>query len=206
MKKTSYNKGFTLIEVVASMMVFAIGASISLSFFNLNAVTRRTLEERAEAEVLALNILNTFSLQNKTSTKLNDGTNTWNYAGSAYVSGSHDVYPSHNSKWEFANGSWGDIHVDTGLVEPLVSASERYKYYPDTTVENSIFQYNFFVSDISNIIKVIRSKKDWDNITTPTPQSLNTSAGKILTVAVTWPKNVTLECDRKRVVVSTVLE
>ncbi len=206
MKKTSYNKGFTLIEVVASMMVFAIGASISLSFFNLNAVTRRTLEEKAEAEVLASNILKTLSLQHKTDTQLTDGSHVWNYSGSAHITGSPDVYPGHDSKWKFSNGNWGRIPVDTGVIEALTSTSIRYTYYPDGAANNSIFQYNYFVSDISNFVKIIRSKKNWDNISAPTPQVLTASAGKILTVAVTWPKNVVLECDRKRVVISTVLE
>ena len=59
-------KGFTLIEIVSSLLIFAAGGTMALSVFNYNAGNRVEIMERMEASDLASALLNTLVLRSQT--------------------------------------------------------------------------------------------------------------------------------------------
>ncbi len=65
-------KGFTLIEIVSSLLIFAAGGTMALSVFNYNAGNRVEIMERMEASDLASSILNTQILCSQTDSKWKD--------------------------------------------------------------------------------------------------------------------------------------
>ena len=76
-------KGFTLIEIVSSLLIFAAAGTMVLSVLNYNAGNRVEIMERLEAFDLASGLLNTLVLRSQTdpdwetaNSSIKDG-NTW---------------------------------------------------------------------------------------------------------------------------------
>ncbi|EKD27483.1 MAG: hypothetical protein ACD_79C00705G0002 [uncultured bacterium] len=195
-------KAFTLIEVMASLMVFAIGGAFALSVFNFNVANRILLDEKSEASLLATNILKTLVLQHQSGAiNLTQGGAAWKYPATSPYKPNEDVYPRHDL-WQFAVvpvQSWklsGELEY-----KPITGANT---YYTDYVNNDSVFEYGYCVIDNpQDIIEYNRLKDGWD--TSPPGGTISMdSSYKMLTVAVTWPRTNPNKEERKRVVVSTL--
>lgn len=189
-------RAFTLIEIMASLMVFAIGGTLALSVFNFTTANRITMHEKNEAQLLASNLLKTYMLKSITDPlTINTTADLWVYPGS-HPSGKG----GQNVIEGFTRWDWNTIpvHVVNGSLaysSAYGAANTFYVNYRDTnSPKRSIFEYGFsFSQDIvtsDNELTIHRPEsnhdKDIDELDIFDP---NTMKKSLFAVVVRWPLN-----------------
>lgn len=213
-------KAFTLIEVMASLLIFTIGGTMALTVFNFNAANRIDLDAKTEANVLANNILKTLILQykNNTASVLITG-DSWTNSSGIPVYANHTawnwvVIPAYPSTWTTT--------FPTTQATSFASANSFFTEYGDSeTPKRSIFEYGYCIvnNNLENNLNYNRNTENAKTITSPDLIN-NTNIHdrmdniQILRVVVTWPRfkiinGVSTAIDRdkrQRVSVVTLLQ
>ena len=185
-------RGFTLIEVMASLLIFAIGGTMALTVFNFNAGSRIDIDEKAEAYLLANNIIKTLILKEQTCTsaadKLKETGSSWQKSGT-------DVYPRHDHWNWFVIPAYPQLSAAMPATpRPLVSANPFFTQDYTTNPPESIFEYGYCVvhtgSGVGNtLISYYRTQENWKQDTSnPLPLIQAEDDIRFLRVVVTWPR------------------
>ena len=194
-------KGFTLIEIVSSLLIFAAGGTMALSVFNYNAGNRVEIMERMEAFDLASGILNTLVLRSQTdegwklgNTKMPTGNNVW--------TGYEDV-PIQSLQPDTA-----DDHIKRNSIS-LNGAANFLKSGFNAFTELSGYQYRYRLikADSTNpVMKIKRSKILYRTYDNPTAEEVALEDLQcVLQVEVSWPRDELTESRRKKVLLNTVV-
>lgn len=217
-------RGFTLIEVMASLLVFAIGGTMALSVFNFNATARVSLKERMEANLIAHNLLQTLILKSKTDTDPPTG-----WRKDFLIDQFDPVGPADDGDEVWFNLTLPDRRIniqqwvkDAGPValpdrravkeygcsanDPRASDEIDESITPYTS-DSSNFEWRFSITK-NPVYKIRRYEVCYTEYEDPDEVDLDvTNDIYLLRVEVSWPKTILpITCtDRKRVTIYTII-
>lgn len=204
-KFTKY--GFTLIEIMASLMIFAIGGSIALSFFSFNASSRINIEEKLEAYQLADNIIKSIILKKTTGKSITLGNTKFKYPAGFQYRPNENVILEHDD-WFFADigiQTFGGSDNNIPVAKPLTSSNTSYMVSSSTN--ESKYEYGYsLVDNPSNALKYIRHEDSYTEPSSPSNEVSLDDSLDMFTVVVTWPKSDPNRYERKRVLLSVLWE
>jgi prepilin-type N-terminal cleavage/methylation domain-containing protein len=188
-------KAFTLIEIMVSLLIFAIGGTIAMSTFTFTASNRIFLDEQTEAYLIASNILQTLILRTQTDP--------------------NSVNEADSSSWSSGpSGNWkpsAPIRVraqpwDTESLPEDYEKPHKMEIFSNSISGKSVYGWKYSVKDAANSqMEINRSQLNHDFTIRTDKEGLNKQL-RTLTVAVVWPLSETKEDLRKRVLVSAIIK
>ena len=176
-------KGFTLIEIVSSLLIFAVCGTMALSIFNFNASNRVEIMERMEASDLASGILNTLVLRSQTDPE-------WETANSTIKDG--------NTWRDFEDVPIQSLEPETQSEDvkrnsiSLNGAANFLKsvYNSSTKTFTSAYQWRYRLIPATEDTMQIKKTKILHRLESdPDPEDVSISDHYILQVEVSWPRD-----------------
>lgn len=191
-------KGFTLIEIVSSLLIFAAGGTMALSVFNYNAANRVEILERMEAFDLASGFLNTLVLRSQTD-------ETWKTTATAGI--------KDGLTWS----AFQDINIQS--LEPEIQAEDVKRNSINVNgaanflksgfnafTELSGYQWRFrLIPATMDTMEIKRSKIFYRKYSSPALEKMKIDDHYILQLEVSWPRDELTADRRKKVLLNTVV-
>lgn len=183
-------KGFTLIEVVSSLLIFAIGGTMALSVFNFNATNRVDIVERTDAFEIANNKLQTLLLRSETDSDWNS-TNV--LTNGNWNTPTDNAVPIQEWNADGATPTAKGVQKFDGSANSLKGSGD------------SIYEWRYKLDRF--FMKINRSTMNGKDYTNPVGTQLDFSSGQtfMLTVEVSWPNTISNLNERKKVTVQSVI-
>lgn len=174
-------KGFTLIEIVSSLLIFAAGGTMALSVFNYNAGNRVEIMERMEASDLASGLLCTQILSSQTDVKwkedydsIRDVTTGWTPFKDIPIQTLEPDAQAEDVRRnaQTLNGAANFLKYDLNALPPLSGYQWRYRLIPAT----------------EDTMQVKRAKILHCTYSDPVCQKVSMEDHYILQLELSWPR------------------